>query len=131
MFPKENKNVLNKIRELVIGKGDLKERDAARFIREQESELKQLLREIERQNPTMIPALVNPGPLCAKEVQILSKNIRLLFSFYTKGMFSHHFTQSTKFVLISGLYFHHKLKEFFRIILHMAQNLSHVKEAKR
>ena len=43
-FPKENKNVLNIIRELVIGKGDLKERDAARFVREQESQLKQLLR---------------------------------------------------------------------------------------
>ena len=81
MSPKENKNILNKIRELVIGKGDLKERDAARFVREQDSQLKQLLREIERQNPTMIPALVNPGPLLAKEVQILSKNIRPLFAF--------------------------------------------------
>ena len=67
-FPKENKNVLNIIRELVIGKGDLKERDAARFVRDQESQLKQLLREIERQNPTMIPALVNPEPLLAKDV---------------------------------------------------------------
>ena len=72
---------MNKIRELVIGKGDLKERDAARFVREQESQLKQLLREIERQNPTIIPALVNPGPLLAKEVQMLSKNVTLLHIF--------------------------------------------------
>jgi len=70
-FAKENKNVLNIIRELVIGKGDLKERDAARFVREQESQLKQLLREIERQNPTMIPALVNPEPLLAKECPVI------------------------------------------------------------
>ena len=76
MFPKENKNVLNKIRELVIGKGDLKEKDAARFVREQESQLKQLLREIERQNPTMIPALVNPGPLLAKEVTEFSNFVQ-------------------------------------------------------
>ena len=44
------------------------EREIAKFVRDQESQLRQLLREIERQNPTMIPALINPEPLLAREV---------------------------------------------------------------
>merc|ERR1712029_509170 len=36
-----------------------------------ESQLKQLLREIERQNPVIIPALLNPEPLLSKEVPVV------------------------------------------------------------
>ena len=37
-------------------------------IRDQKSQLMQLLREIERQNPSMIPALVHPEPLLDKDI---------------------------------------------------------------
>ena len=38
------------------------------IFRDQKSQLMQLLREIERQNPSMIPALVHPEPLLDKDI---------------------------------------------------------------
>ena len=64
----ENQNVLDLIRENIIGKANLNESETALFVKNQEGQLMRLLWEIERQNPTMIPALFNPEPLLDKEV---------------------------------------------------------------
>ena len=64
----ENQHILDSIRENIIGKANLKESETALFLKNQVGQLMQLLWEIERQNPTMIPALFNPEPLLDKEV---------------------------------------------------------------
>ena len=60
--------------EVPLGKANLKESETALFLKDQMGQLMRLLWEIERQNPTMIPALFNPEPLLAKG----AKNFRSL-----------------------------------------------------
>ena len=62
----KNKHILDSIRENIISKANLKESETALFLKDQMGQLMRLLWEIERQNPTMIPALFNPEPLLAK-----------------------------------------------------------------